>query len=101
MKLLYYPYPLPVMRADYKKKALDGVKRLEGLTKKVRQMIETDEYCPHILVNLLAMKGHMKHIQGNVLESHLHTCLPARIEKKKDYDTFMKEIIQTIGLTGR
>ncbi len=89
------------MRADYKIKALEGMKRLEGLTKKVRTMIEQDEYCPHILENLLAMNGHIKHVQGKVLESHLHTCVQEKIKKEKDYDAFIADIIRTIGLSGR
>jgi len=89
------------MRADYKKKALEGIKRLEGLTKKVHAMIESDEYCPHVLENLLAMQGHIKHVQGQVLESHLHTCAKDKIKKEKDYDGFIAEIIRTIGLSSR
>ncbi len=89
------------MRADYKKKALDGIKRLEGLTKKVRSMIEGDEYCPHVLENLLAMEGHIKHIRGEVLESHLHTCAREKIQKAKDYNGFIAEIIRSIGLSRR
>lgn len=89
------------MRADYKKKALDGIKRLEGLTKKVRTMIEEDEYCTHILENLLAMHGHIKHVQGKVLESHLHTCAQDKMMKEKDYDGFIAEIIRGIGLSSR
>lgn len=89
------------MRADCKKRALEGIKRLEGLTKKVHAMIENDEYCTHILENLLAMQGHVKHIQGQVLESHLHTCARDKMKKEKDYDGFIAEIIRTIGLSGR
>jgi DNA-binding FrmR family transcriptional regulator len=89
------------MRADYKKKALEGLKRLEGLTKKVHLMIEADEYCPHILENLLAMQGHMKHIQGQILESHLQTCAKDKMKKEKDYNGFIAEIIRTIGLSSR
>ena len=89
------------MRADYKKKAVEGLKRLEGLTKKVRMMVESDEYCPHILENLLAMQGHIKHIQGQVLESHLHTCAQEKMKKEKDFNGFIAEIIRTIGLSSR
>jgi DNA-binding FrmR family transcriptional regulator len=89
------------MRADYKKKALEGMKRLEGLTKKVQTMIESDEYCPHVLENLLAMQGHVKHIQGQVLESHLHTCAQGKMKNAKDYEGFIAEIIRTIGLSSR
>lgn len=89
------------MRADYKKKALDGIKRLEGLTKKVRTMIENDDYCPQILENLLALKGHIGHVQGQVLDSHLHTCAEKKMKTPKDEDAFITEIIRTIGLSGR
>ncbi len=77
------------------------MKRLEGLTKKVQSMIEADNYCPLILENLLAMKGHVEHIQGQVLESHLHTCARDKMKKEKDYDGFIAEIIRTIGLSSR
>lgn len=89
------------MRSDYKKKALDGMKRLEGLTRKVRVMIEKDEYCPHILENLLALQGHIKNIQGEVLNSHLHTCARDTMKKEKDYDGFIAEILRSIGLSRR
>jgi DNA-binding FrmR family transcriptional regulator len=89
------------MRPDSKKKALAGIKRLEGLLKKVHAMIDADEYCTRILENLLAMKGHIEHIQGQVLESHLHTCTKKTIKKEKDYDAFIADIIRTIGLSSR
>ncbi len=89
------------MRDDYKKKALQGMKRLEGLTKKVHSMIDKDEYCPHILENLLALQGHIKHVQAQVLESHLQTCAKDKIKKEKDYNGFIAEIIRTIGLSSR
>ena len=89
------------MRADYKKRAIDGMKRLEGLTQKVRSMIEQDDYCPLVLENLLAMQGHIKHIQGEVLESHLHTCTKDKMTKAKDYDAFIADIVRTIGLSRR
>lgn len=96
-----YPLPLLIMRDDYKKKALDGMKRLDGLMKKTHEMIERDEHCPRILETLLAMKGHIEHIQGKILESHLHTCAKEKMKKEKDYDGFIAEIIRTIGLSSR
>lgn len=89
------------MRPDYKKKALAGMKRLEGLTKKVETMIDEDVYCVQILENLLALKGHIEHVQAQVLESHLHTCAKEKMKKEKDYDAFIADIIRTIGLSSR
>jgi len=84
-----------------KKKALDAMKRLNGLATKVRGMIEEDAYCPHILENLLAMNGHIKHIQAEVLNSHLHTCAKKQMKSPKSYDKFIDEISRTIGLSRR
>jgi DNA-binding FrmR family transcriptional regulator len=89
------------MLPTYKIKSLDGLKRLEGLLRKVKSMIEDDAYCPHILENLLAMHGHVKHVQAQVLESHLHTCAKERMKKERDYDRFIAEVISTIGLSRR
>lgn len=75
------------------------MKRLEGLGKKVRVMMEEDAYCPHILENLLAMHGHIKHIQAEVLNSHLHTCAKKQMQTSKSYDKFIDEISRTIGLS--
>ena len=84
-----------------KKSALDGMKRLQGLAKKVEEMIEADDYCAHILENLLAMQGHIKHIQGEVLASHLHTCAKKKMSSEKDCDAFIEELVRTIGLSVR
>ena len=85
----------------YKTKALSAIKRLEGLAKKAHAMIESDDYCPKILEQLLAMQGHIQHIQGQVLESHLHTCAKRNMKSKKAYDAFIADIVRTIGLSQR
>lgn len=89
------------MRADAKKKSLDAVQRLEGLLKKLRQMIEEDAYCTEILGLALAMQGHLKHIQGAILESHLHTCAAKKLSSPADKDAFIAEVLKVIGLSRR
>lgn len=89
------------MRIDAKKKALDATKRLEGLTKKLRTLIEDDAYCADILHLALAMQGHIKHIQIAILESHLHTCGAKKLTSEKEKSAFIAEIISIIGLSKR
>lgn len=94
--------PTPIlMRADAKKKSIDAIKRLEGLTEKLRKLIEDDAYCADILHMALAMQGHIKHIQSAVLESHLHTCAAKKLNSEKDKDAFIAEVINVIGLSKR
>ena len=59
------------MLSANKIKALAAIKRLQGLTKKVEELIETDAYCIEILRNTLALKGHIANIQAEILDSHL------------------------------
>ena len=89
------------MRQDAKKKTLDAIKRLEGLTAKLRKEVENDAYCTKILELALAMQGHIKHIQGAVLDSHLHTCATKKLASPKDKETFIQEVLNVVGLSQR
>ncbi len=89
------------MRTDAKKKSLDAVKRLEGLTRKLRSMLEDDAYCAEILEIALAMQGHVKHIQSAVLESHLHTCAAKKLSSPADKTAFINEVLNVVGLSRR
>ena len=89
------------MQATAKKKSLEAINRLEGLTVKLRKLVEDDAYCADILQLALAMQGHLKHIQAAVLESHLHTCAAKKLTSDKDKDAFITEVIQVVGLAKR
>lgn len=70
---------------------------------KLKTMIEQDAYCPEILQLALAMQGHLKHIQGHVLESHLHTCAEKKLSTKSavEREAFIEELVKVIGLSKR
>jgi len=89
------------MRTDAKKKTLDAIKRLEGLTAKLRSQVEEDAYCAQILELALAMQGHLKHIQSAVLESHLHTCAAKKLSSPADKEAFISEVLNVVGLSRR
>lgn len=91
------PYP---MLPDEKRKALAALKRLNGLSKKLETMLEEDAYCATLLEMALAMKGHIEHVQSQILRSHLHTCAPKKLGSK-DEDTFIQELLRVIGLSTR
>jgi len=89
------------MRQDYKKKTLDALKRLDGLSTKLRSMVDEGVYCAEILEITLAMQGHLKHIQGHVLENHLHTCAIKKLSSETEKDAFVSELVKVIGLSKR
>lgn len=88
------------MLPDHRQKAIAALKRLNGLSAKLEQMIEADEYCPKILEQALAMQGHIKHVQGLVLESHIHTCAPGKLGSRHE-KAFIDELLKVIGLSKR
>jgi DNA-binding FrmR family transcriptional regulator len=85
------------MLSERKEKALAALKRLAGLQKKVETMIGADAYCVDILEQLLAMQGHVKHVQSQVLESHLRTAS----KKIPSSRAFVDELTHAIGLSQR
>lgn len=89
------------MLQDQKQKAQAALKRLDGLSKKVAKLLEEDAYCPEILRNVLAMKGHLDGVQAQVLESHMHTCAEKKLSSQKDKDVFIQELLKVIGLSKR
>ncbi len=88
------------MLAPAKKKSLDAISRIEGLARKLRDLIEEDAYCPKILEIVLAMQGHTDYIQSVVLESHLRTCAQKNLGSKQK-EKFIKELLTVIGLSTR
>lgn len=89
------------MLPDQKKKALAAIKRLNGLSKKLESMLEENEQCPKVLEIALAMQGHVKHIQKEVLESHLHTCALKKLSSPDQSEAFIQELLSVIGLSKR
>jgi DNA-binding FrmR family transcriptional regulator len=89
------------MLASSKQKTLAAIKRLEGLTKKLRVSVEDDSYCTDVLALVLSMQGHLRHIQGTVLESHLSTCGQKKLSSPSQRESFIKELLSVIGLSQR
>ena len=89
------------MLPDNKKKAIAALKRLNGLSRKVEQLLDEGAYCAEVLRNVLAMKGHLDHVQAQILHSHMHTCAQKKLSSKTEKEKFIKELLQVIGLSKR
>ena len=55
--------------------ALRLIKIAMGQLKKVQDMIENNEYCPNISIQLLAVISILKKVNTKVLSKHLETCM--------------------------
>ena len=63
------------MKQDSKKETARRLKIVEGHVRKIRDMVEKDEYCPDILLQTSAVSSALKKIDEIILDSHLTTCV--------------------------
>ena len=63
-----------------KKLIINRLNRIGGQIKGIAKMVENDEYCNDILVQLSAVKNSVKSLSSHILESHLYTCVPRELE---------------------
>ena len=63
-----------------KKLIINRLNRIGGQITGITKMVENDEYCNDILVQLSAVKNSIKSLSSHILESHLYTCVPRALE---------------------
>ena len=63
-----------------KKLIINRLNRIGGQIKGITKMVENDEYCNDILVQLSAVKNSVKSLSSHILENHLYTCVPKELE---------------------
>jgi DNA-binding FrmR family transcriptional regulator len=60
---------------QFKKEALNRVKRAKGHLAKVQRMLEDDAYCPDVIHQNRAVQAALKKVDEVVLHGHLHSCV--------------------------
>lgn len=79
------------------KEAQNGVqhrlKIIEGHIKKVRKMVEDQQYCIDILNQSLAVRRALKEVEAIILEKHLKSCVTNAIKNNKSSKTY-KELME-------
>lgn len=66
-----------------KKQTLRRLSIAEGHLKKVKNMVEGDDYCPDVIHQSQAVQAALKKVDEIILHSHLHTCVLKDIHKEK------------------
>ena len=69
---------------DEKKKLAHRLSRINGQVEAVRRMIEEDEYCVDILMQLSAATGALHRVGEIVLDQHLNRCVREAMESGDD-----------------
>ena len=85
-----------MLKSDEKKKTLNRIKRINGQVEAVGRMIDDEEYCVDVLMQISAATGALAKVGQIVLENHLKTCVLEAIKNNDDADRDQKleELIQ-------
>ena len=80
---------------DEKKKLLLRLRRVNGQVEAVGRMIDEDQYCVEILMQLSAATGALGKVGQIILENHLKTCVQEAMTegKKADRDQKLQELV--------
>ncbi|GAA5507905.1 MULTISPECIES: metal-sensitive transcriptional regulator [Novipirellula] len=81
---------------EEKKKLANRLRRVVGQVEAVSRMIEEDQYCVDILMQLSAATGALGKVGQIVLEQHLKRCVTEAIENGNpaDRDEKLEELIK-------
>ncbi|MBR5046992.1 MAG: metal-sensing transcriptional repressor, partial [Eubacterium sp.] len=69
---------------EEKKKLLSRLKRVEGQIRGIEKMVENDQYCPDILIQVSAVTSAMNSFTKVLLSSHIKSCVANDIRDGKD-----------------
>ena len=77
------------------RKQLSRLNRASGQIEGVKRMIEERRYCPEILTQLKAIRSALKSLEGEILRTHLATCVSDALSssKKSEKEKKIEELI--------
>ncbi len=87
---------------DEKKKLNNRLRRVIGQVEAVGRMIEDEEYCVDILMQLSAATGALNKVGQIVLEQHIRTCVRDSVKSgnAKDRDEKIEELVKVFRKYG-
>jgi DNA-binding FrmR family transcriptional regulator len=85
-----------VIEAETKVKALLRLRRIEGQVQGIQRMVERDQDCVDVLLQLAAVQGAVAQVQKLVLGRHIASCVTAAVasEKGRERQRKMDELIE-------
>jgi len=70
-----------MLEGDDKKKVLARLRRLEGQVGALRRMLDGDEYCVDVLLQISAVQGALGKVGHILLESHIRHCVSEAFDR--------------------
>jgi DNA-binding FrmR family transcriptional regulator len=75
---------------EEKAKLANRLRRISGQVSAVERMIEEDEYCVDILMQIAAANGALGKVGQIILESHIHSCVTNAMRDGNDKERKQK-----------
>ena len=66
---------------DEKKIITNRINRISGQLTAINKMVQNDEYCNDILIQLSAIESSVKSLSNHILENHIYSCVADDLEK--------------------
>ncbi len=94
-----------MIEANEKMDLLKRLRRLEGQIAGIRRMLEADNHCVQVLMQVAAARGAITKIAQGILRSHVETCVdkalnsPKKQERRAKVDELL-EVFERYGGLG-
>jgi CsoR family transcriptional regulator, copper-sensing transcriptional repressor len=79
-----------------KAQVLTRIKRVEGHLRKVREMIENEDYCIKTITQSMAVQSALRAVDEIILKKHLETCVKDSMVKNNNPGLKIDEVMKTI-----
>ena len=73
---------------------INRLNRIEGQIRGIKNMVETEAYCPDILIQVSAVNAALNSFNRELLSSHIRTCVADDIRSGKD--EVIDELVHTL-----
>lgn len=67
-----------------KKSMINRLNRIEGQVRGIKKMVESDAYCPDILIQVSAVNAALNSFSKVLLAEHIRTCVTEDIREGKE-----------------
>ncbi len=71
---------------EEKKQLISRINRIDGQLDGIKKMIESDEYCNDILIQIVAAEKSLKSLADLMFENHIYRCISDDIKSEEVVD---------------
>lgn len=87
---------------EIKERNLKRLRRIEGQVRGLQKMIETDRYCPDIMIQLASVHEALRAVARELMKNHLRHCVSSALRAGgAAADASMDELLELIYTTSR